>query len=335
MWQAVLKVVADMNGQKPYDAIHLIADAQVNFQIREGRLHHDGLLIGIPDIDPELMVNSQGSIGLDETLDLHLELPRLRKDRRRDNDPVQCHVTGTISNPNLSVKGGSLIIQLANSDKPALAVDKVNLNFSVETSKDGRMLTLAPVTLFEKQKLTAELGNELLRLVAPTLSDLTGVKGEFSLSLDTFRVPLGVPMPELVKRVELAGKLHLHHISASVEEPILRTLIKVLADMHGRKPSEVVRVVEDGEVRFQMRGGRITHEGLRIGFPDISPDLLVSSRGSVGLDRSLDLELHVPRIVVKGRNDPSISKGTTPVRFRVTGTMEKPTVTEIKDEKDK
>jgi hypothetical protein len=63
--------------------------------------------------------------------------------------------------------------------------------FSVEDSKDGRMLALAPVTLFEKQKLTPEVGNELLHLVAPTLGDITGVHGEFSLSLDRFRVPLG------------------------------------------------------------------------------------------------------------------------------------------------
>ena len=55
------------------------------------------------------------------------------------------------------------------------------------------MLTLAPVTLFEKQKLTPEVGDELLHLVAPTLGDFTGVQGEISLSLDTFRVPLGVP----------------------------------------------------------------------------------------------------------------------------------------------
>jgi hypothetical protein len=278
------------------------------------------------------VVSSRGSVGLDETLDLHLELPRLRKDRRQDGGPVQCHVTGTFSNPKLSVRAGSLVVQLADGDKPALAVEKVDLSLSVETSKDGRMLTLAPVTVFENRKLTADVGDELLRLVAPTLSELTGVQGEISLSLDTFRVPLGVPMSDFAKRVELAGKLHLHHISVDVKEPILETLIKVLADMHGKKPSEIVRVVEDAEVRFQVRGGRINHEGLRIGFPDIAPDLLVSSRGSVGLDHSLDLELQVPRILVKGKNARPVVQRTNPVRLRVSGTIDKPVVTEIKGE---
>ena len=197
------------------------------------------------------------------------------------------------------------------------------------------MLTLAPVTLFEKQKLTPEVGDELLQLIAPTLGDLTGVQGEISLSLDTFRVPLGVPEGEFVKRVELAGKLHLHQISASAKTPLLETMVKVLADMHGKKPSEVVRIVENAEVRFQVREGRMHHEGLRIGFPDISPNLLVSSRGSVGFDRSLDIVLEVPRIVVPGKKDPADPKATAPVRLRVTGTIEKPVVTEIKEEKDK
>ena len=36
------------------------------------------------------------------------------------------------------------------------------------------------------------------------------------------------------------------------------------------------------------------HEGLRLGFPDFSPDLLITPRGSVGFDKSLDFVLAVP-----------------------------------------
>lgn len=227
------------------------------------------------------------------------------------------------------------MVNLAGGDKPTLTVGNVNLQFSVEESKNGRMLAPAPVALFEKQKLTPDVGDELLRLVAPTLGDITGVHGEFSLSLDKFRVPLGVSEKEFARRVELAGKLHLHQISASVKEPVLEATVKVLADMYGKKPSEVVRIVEDAEVRFQVRDGRMHHEGLRIGFPDIAPNLVANSQGFVGLDHSLDIVLEVPRIVVPGRKEPVDPKTTAPVRLRVTGTIEKPVVTEIKGEKDK
>ena len=107
-----------------------------------------------------------------------------------------------------------------------------------------------------------------------------------------------------------------------MKTPLIETMVKVLADMYGKKPSDVVRIVEDAEVRFQVREGRMHHEGLRIGFPDIAPDLLVSSRGSVGLDHSLDLVLEVPRIVldqegscsIPGRRFPSVFESREPSR---------------------
>ena len=136
MWQALIKMLADMNGKQPSNVVRLVEDAEIRFQLRDGRLHHDGLRIGFPEIDPDLVVSSRGSIGLDETLDLHLELPRLRKDKR-DKGPVKCHITGTLSDPKIAVPDASLVVQLTDADKATLTVDNVNLKFSVETSKDG------------------------------------------------------------------------------------------------------------------------------------------------------------------------------------------------------
>ena len=332
---ALIQMLADLYGKPPSGVIRLVQDAQIRFQVRDGRLHHDGLRIGFPDLDPDLVVTSRGSIGLDQTLDLRLELPRLRKEKQVESGPVECHVTGTLRNPKIAMQGASLVVNLSGGDRSALTVGNVNLAFSVEDSDDQRILALAPVTLFERQKLTPEVGDELLHLVAPTLGDITGVHGEISLSLERFRVPLGVSEKEFAQSVDLAGKLHLHQISASVKTPVLEAMVKVLADMYGKKPSEVVRIVEEAEIRFEVRDGRMHHEGLRIGFPDIDPTLVVTSRGSVGLDHSLDLVLEAPRIVVPGKNDAAKSKTTAPVRLLATGTIEKPVVIELKDGKDK
>ena len=327
---ALIQMLADLNGKPASSVIRLVKDAEIHFQLRDGRMHYEGLRIGFPEIDPNLVVSSSGSIGMDQSLDLRLELPRLRKDKQKESGTIKCHITGTVSDPKIAIQGGSLVVNLTGGDKPTLSVGNVNLNFSVEDSKEGRMLALAPVTLFDKQKLTPEVSDELLHLVAPTLGDLTGVHGEFSLSLDKFRIPLGVSGKEIAKKVEMSGKLNLHHISASAKAPVLEATVKVLADMYGKKPSEIVRIIEDAEVRFQVRDGRIYHEGLRFGLPDIVPDLAVSSGGSVGLDHSLDIVLEVPRIVVPGRTAPAGPKATAPVKLRVTGTIEKPIVTEIK-----
>jgi hypothetical protein len=333
LWQALVKLLADMNGKPPSDVVRLVDGAEIQFQLRDGRLHHEGLRIGFPEIDPELVVASRGSVGMDQSLDLYLEFPRLRKDKRVKG-PVKCHVTGTLSEPKVSVPDASLVVQLTDTDKATLTVDDVNLTFGVEASKAGRMLTLAPVTLFDKRKVTPEVGDQILKLIAPTLSELSGVQGEITLSFDTFRVPLGVPKSEAVKRVDLAGKLILHQITVSTKTPLVQTTVKLLADMYGKQPSDLVRIVENSEVRFQVRDGRMHHEGLRIGFPDISADLIVSSRGSVGYDTSLDLVLEIPRILLD-KKELAIRKGPAPVRFQVTGTIEKPVVTEIKEVKDK
>jgi hypothetical protein len=317
-----------MYGKAAPNMIRISEDSAIHFQMRGGRLVYDGMRIGIPGIDPTLVVSSGGSVGLDETLDLRLELPRLRKAKSQGKGPIPCRITGTLKNPIIAVEGASLVVHLGGGARPSLAVDNLKLKFSVDSTKDGRVLTLAPVTVFEKLKLTPEVGDELLHLIVPTLADVTGVQGEISMALDTFRIPLDVPGGELVKRVELAGKLQLHQISADAKTPLLGAMVKVLADMHGKKPSEVVRVVENADVRFQVRGGRIFHEGLRMGLPDIDPKLLVTCSGSVGLDKSLDIVLEVPRVVSpfqKEQVDPN-----APVRLRVTGTFDKPLVTEIK-----
>ena len=333
MWQGLIKMLADLKGKQPPKVIHLIEESEIRFQMKDGRLHHDGQRVGFPEIDPKLVISTRGSVGLDETLDLVVELPRLRKDKL-DKGPIQCQVTGSVKEPKIAIKDASLAIKLKGGDMAALTVDNINLNFSVEDSKDGRTLTLAPVTVFEKQKLTPEVADQLIHLIVPTLTDLAGVQGEISLSLDKFRVPLGIPESELEKKVELAGKLQLYQISVSTKTPLIQTLVKMLADMYGKKVSDVVKVVKNADVRFEVRGGRMHHEGLRFGFPDISPDLIITSRGSVGLDKSLDIELEVPAFLVD-KKDIDIKKAP-PVHFRLTGTIDKPNVTEIKkEEKDK
>jgi hypothetical protein len=330
---AVLKVLADMHGKPASNEFRIVDDAEIHLQMRGGKVVFDGMRMGIPGIDPALVITSRGSVGLDETIDLRLELPRLLTPKSKDKGPVLCRITGTITDPRIALEGASLAVHLVGGARPCLMVDNLHLKFSVESTKDGRVLTLAPVTVLDKRKLTPEVGDELLHLIVPTLADVTGVQGEISLSLDTFRVPLDVPPNEFTKRVEVAGKLQLHQISADAKTPLLGATVKVLADMHGKKPSEVVRVVENADVRFRVQGGRIYHEGLRMGLPDIEPKLLVTSSGSVGLDKSLDIVLEVPRVVTpfnKGVADPD-----APVRLRVTGTIDNPVVTEMKGEKGK
>ena len=96
--------------------------------------------------------------------------------------------------------------------------------------------------------------------------------------------------------MEVKGTLVLHHVSTEVRNPIGQTLVQLVADMNGKDVSKIVRLAEDAEIHFQVRDGRLHHEGLRIGFPDIDPELQITSHGSVGLDKTLDLFVELPRL---------------------------------------
>jgi HSP20 family protein len=93
----------------------LIEDAEINFQMRDGRLHHDGLRLGFPEIDPEIVVSSCGWIGLDETLDLYVELPSLLKAQGTVRGPTRCHITGTIRDPRISLLSGSPVVEIGQA----------------------------------------------------------------------------------------------------------------------------------------------------------------------------------------------------------------------------
>ena len=168
------------------------ADAEIPFQVRDGRLHHEGLRIGFPDIDPQLVVSTRGSVGLDETVDLFVELPRLDAALRKEKGPAKCHITGTITNPKIAVEDGSLVLRHPDRKEPIFAADGMNMNMQVENTAAGRVLVVEPVEVFKKEKLDLVVESGLLKLIAPDADPKRQVTGEISLSFSKLRMPLGV-----------------------------------------------------------------------------------------------------------------------------------------------
>jgi hypothetical protein len=147
----------------------------------------------------------------------------------------------------------------------------------------------------------------------------TPIRVKSSLSFNKLRIPLGVAREQEFKQLEAEGKLTLHQVASEVKSPVWQGLIWLLADMNGKQPSNVIRLVEESEIHFQVRDGRLHHEGQRIGFPEIDPELMISSRGSIGIDETLDLYLEMPRLR-KAKRD----KG--PIQCHVTGTLHEPKI---------
>jgi hypothetical protein len=111
MAQTMVQLVADMNGKDASRVVRLARDAEIRFHVRDGRMHHEGVRVGFPDIDPDLVITSRGSVGLDRSVDLLVELPRLDKALREKKGPAKCRITGTLTQPKITVEDGSLVLR--------------------------------------------------------------------------------------------------------------------------------------------------------------------------------------------------------------------------------
>src|SRR5262249_41613517 len=156
-----------------------------------------------------------------------------------------------------------------------------------------------------------------MKFIAPDVHSEREVTGEISLSLSKLRVPLGLTEAEEVKQLQAEGKLTLHQVSSEIKSPMWQGLLQMLADLRGKKPPKVIRLIEESEIRFQVKDGRLHHDGQRLGFPEIDPELVITSRGSIGIDETLDLHLELPRL----RKDKS-DKGH--IQCQITGSIKEP-----------
>ena len=142
-------------------------------------------------------------------------------------------------------------------------------------------------------------------------------------------MPLGEKQ-KIINDTTLAGKLQLHEVKATSKTPLVSSMIKILLDQYGQEPGGPLDVAKNAVIHFEYRDRRIHHQGFQFGLPGVSKDLVAESRGSVGLDRTLDLVIEVPRFVADGAAVPVVDHAN-PVAFHITGTIEKPVAVEVKD----
>jgi hypothetical protein len=174
---------------------------------------------------------------------------------------------------------------------------------------DGR-LTLAPKLplnvvplavsvdagpVLQNVRITPEMCRSWLKYVAPLVADATEAQGKFSIELvRPARVPLADP-----KLGEVAGLMKAH--TAQVGPGPLSRKFLTLADqikaVAERKPlptgesgSAVWLQLPEQAISFETAGGRVYHRDLTV----TAKDVLIRTRGSVGLDQSLELLAEVP-----------------------------------------
>ncbi len=73
---AALQTLARLIGRDPSDEVVLVDGSQMHLTLADGTLEHTGMRLGLPRIDPDFQISSEGSVAFaSRELDLQLEIP--------------------------------------------------------------------------------------------------------------------------------------------------------------------------------------------------------------------------------------------------------------------
>lgn len=180
--------------------------------------------------------------------------------------------------------------------------------------------------LIENVLISPEMCQSWLKYVAPLLADATRAEGRFSVTLDGASVPL----PDSQRGV-LGGEVLIHSARVGpgpLAQQFLGIAQQVKTMIDGRpaslgSQSETWLNVPKQQVKFDVREGRVHHQGLTV----TAGDLVIRTTGSVGFDQTLALVAEVPvqdAWVANKRLLESL-KGTT-LQLPIRGTLSQPQV---------
>lgn len=156
-------------------------------------------------------------------------------------------------------------------------------------------LVVEPGTLLQRATITPAMCDDVLKYAAPALSGATMARGEFSIELDRWRLPLDQP-----EAGEMGGRFNIHRIEVGpgpMLDSILATVRLLMlkdaatADAAAEVPM-TFELARDSVVQFEMRDGRVYHEGFELGLGNFR----LRTHGSVGLDQTIDIvaEIELP-----------------------------------------
>jgi hypothetical protein len=186
-------------------------------------------------------------------------------------------------------------------------------------------LLAAPGPMLVNVEFTEDQCRGWLRFLSPVLADATSADGRFTLAIDGGRFPIGD-----AENADVAGTLHVHSGRIGPGPLALKTLAAAagLAEIVTQREPEWARgdvwlELPEQDVAFRMREGRVFHEAflIRIG------ELEIISRGSVGLDETLDVTLEMPLPDKWLDRGPILNslKGES-VTVRLQGTLDNPRI---------
>ncbi len=225
---------------------------------------------------------------------------------------------------------GSIDLTLAQgivSMKPLeMAVSGGRLKASPRIVLTGRpaLVEIPAGLVLDRVELTDEMCDAWLMYIAPVVAQATRTEGRVSLALDESKLPLAdLAGGEMTGHVLIEG----HVLPGPVIDEISRFIGGIIAGIDGGPLSDWLAVgrplVEIGrqEVEFELHDRRLYHNRMEF----IARGIVIQTRGSVGLDESLDM------VAAISLTDEAVSRLRLPVNLQgrpleipIQGTLRKP-----------
>ena len=172
----------------------------------------------------------------------------------------------------------------------------VDIAPSLHLASTPQLLSLERGKLLNQIPISQQMCQSWLKFVAPVVANATAVKGSLSLELsDRGQFPL-----DNFAGGEVAGTITLHGATIGpgpFSQEILGIVQQVTALTSGQPLTQALQPntqqwlnVPEQQIAFRMSRGQVYHEGLYVTVGDVT----VQTRGSVGVDQSINMVASVP-----------------------------------------
>jgi len=182
-------------------------------------------------------------------------------------------------------------------DPLAIAIAEGQLTASPQIRLDPAPmeLTLPAGPVLTNVRISPEVSETMLKYIAPVLAGATQSEGQFSMTLSGARIPLADST-----KADVTGQLAVHSVRV-VPGPMAKQWVELaqqvealakkqdLASLAQRQPVTLLSV-QDQQVNFRVVDGRVYHQGMQFQVGDV----VMRTEGSVGLDETVAIIVHVP-----------------------------------------
>jgi len=201
----------------------------------------------------------------------------------------------------------------------------------VRLTPGAEQLVLPKGPLMTNVDISPEVSETMLKYVAPILAGATRTEGQFSITLDVTEIPLGQP-----EQARIQGRLTAHRLSVS-PGPMMNRLVTLVSQIKALTQgkdflqaatsprNKIFLTMAERQVDFQVVEGRVYHRNLEF----LIDKVPVRSRGSVGFDQTLALEIEVPIQQKWIEREPALrGLAGQSLKIPIYGTFQKPRIDE-------